>query len=285
MSPFGAILLGLTLVGPSQLRPRPQTQALELDPFLWEELEEVAARAWAAERDPKRGPGNALSLLDSARAKQSSPRHQTALDLRKAAVALRQRFRTGDEFSEAQREAQALSTYSRLDLADPGLGPDLRRALSARRRAVRGESQRGPRVPLRIRAVVLSRTASLDKRAFTRKLKMGLEKVGVSFVSTAPADAEFILKIAARNVETRGSERQVSVRIDLEQIEDKRTTWRHALFRTTAAPTAKQALAAGLEWLARIGGRDLLFRYLSDGPLPDLRPLRPAGSAVDPHGH
>lgn len=269
------LLLGVALAATGQIGPRPRPQAAQLDPFLWEEVRSLVEQAWAAEQDPKRGPGNAETLLKNARVEFASDRHRTALDLRRAATSLRQVFRTAQQFSEVQREAQALSTYSRLDLAEPGLATDLQRALLARQRAIADEDSPIVVPELGIRAAVLSRNASLDAPRFARRLRARLKKVGVRLKTVAPAEADFILKIGAKNVETRGDTRQVTVRIDLEQVDRGRTAWRHALFRTTAAPTAQEALDVGLEWLARIGGRDLLFRYLADGPLPELMPLSP----------
>lgn len=270
---------------PNALSARPTPRPAELDPFLWPELESVVAEAARAERDPKRGPGNAIEILEAEERRRGSTRLRLSLELRIAGIALRQRFLEERRFSEPLRAAQALSTYSRLDLAEPGLRAALDAALNARRSAAeaRGEALEDPE--LVIEAAVLTRSRAIEASKLEEALRAALlEGAGARLQSAPPKAARFLVVVGARPASTTDGLRSVTVTLDLQEVEQGQTIWRHSLFRTSAAPSLDAAMDAGLEWLARIGGRDLLFRFLARGAVPALTQL---GSSTRgrAHGH
>jgi hypothetical protein len=272
--------LGLSGVAEAQVRdPRPEARASELDPFLWASIAPAVKAAHEAEIDPKRGPENARQILKREKTRHDAARVRTALDLRIAATSLRERFLRAEGFPERMRKAQALSTYSRLDLAEPGLARALRAVLEARREA-------GEEVPasLSVKVAVLARTRSFDPGAFEARLAEAFENAGVELERAAPKEADFVLKVGTRDLSAKSTRRTVTVSLDLEQREGGEVVWRSSSFRTSAADSIDAALDAGLAWLARIGGRDLLFRFLADGPVPELSALAPRKRGP-PHRH
>lgn len=277
------VVVALALSGLTAQSGRGPMQKAAVDPFLPAEIEEVAKAAAEAEHDPKRGPGNAIAYLKSERSKFGSTRIRLAIDLRIAAIALRQRFLNGQRFSAPVRHAQALATYSRLDLAEPGLKTTLLETLRARQFGG-DEHQRGPNrrdhepLPgLEVKVSILSRTKAVPKEAFIGPLTSALQRSGIALKQVPPKEAAFIVKLGARELRSEGSRRLVTTTLDLEQIQGRERVWSHSLFRTEAAPRPEAALTSGFEWLARIGGRDLLFRYLSTGPIPELELLTQVG--------
>lgn len=265
------LAVGVATAQPLQTRPG----APDLDPFLWPEIADAVAEAAVAERDPTRGPGNAIARLEAEKKRHGARRLRTAIDLRIAATALRERFRAAGRFPEPVREAQALSTYARLDLAEPGLKEALLAAI---------EAAEGPPPELALSIAVLGKTPGLDLDAFTERLSARLDEVGVRVDTVPPAAADFVLRLGAADEPPRGDRRVVSARLELAQRGDGEATWRRGLYRSAAAASPEAALTASLEWLARMGGRDLLFRYLATGPLPQLNVLF-ARPSVDEHGH
>lgn len=243
----------------------------ELDPYLWPELRDTVEAAAAAEADPKRGPGNAAALLEAEKKRHGSTQLRTALDLRLAGVMLRQRFLSNPQVPEPLRRAQALSTYSRLDLSEPGLAAALRGAAAI-------SQSKTSTASLELKVALLGRTPGLDLTPFEQRLRTLLGDVGVRLRVVPPDEAGYLLKLGARDETAETGARVVSVRLDLAEQGGER--WSRSMYRGSSAKTPESALSASIEWLARIGGRDLLFHYLSDGPIPELRARR------DPHrGH
>ncbi len=272
------LLLALALAAAGQASPRAESRPLELDPYLWDEISSAVAAASEAELDPKRGPDNAREILLEAKAKLPDRRLATAVDLRLAGVFVRQHFLASEKFTVPIRRAQVLSTYSRLDLAEPGFREALDAALDAKHGAKKPD--------LHIDVAVLARDRSFDKAAFEKKLAAGLSRLGVNLHLTGPSKANFLLKLGARDAAADGDRRLVGVRLDIEHVESGEISWRHGMFRASEAASMDAALDAGLDWLARIGGRDLLFRALATGPLPDLKILgAPGADSHDGHRH
>ena len=239
-----------------------------IDPFLPDALRQVVADADAAERDPKRGPGNALALYDEAkRAHGGDDALLLALRLREAGVVLRKHFLESTQFPLVLRYEQVVSTFARLDITDPGLRPWLDRALDNH-----------PKAQLRIRATkrtipiaVLVRGTQLDKKRIHARLKAIFEGLGFQAKIVPPKKARFVLKIGAENPRRPiPGKRAVRVILGLEGISKGETTWNHTIFRTEAATETDAAIDAALEWVIRVGSRDLFFRWLGETAFPSL---------------
>lgn len=248
-----------------------------LDPFLPVSLEGAVRSASDAELDPKRGPGNALEILKAEKEKRkTSPEEALSLDLRIAATTLRSRFLSSGEFGEPERHIQALSTFSRLDLEEPGLSRWLEKALDKNPEARR---KLGKKSTWTLRVAFLTRSSAIDKGAAAQTFAAAFQRAGVRLVVVPAREAPVVLTLSADEMprEAEG-DRAVKVSLGIESIRDGKVTWRHSLFRTEAADSPEVALRSGLAWLARVGGRDLFFRWLGESAFPAL--LDPT-----PHAH
>lgn len=256
-----------------------------IDPFLWPAVLEPVARAAEAERDPKRGPGNAMQILSEALEHVSSDRHRTALRLRLAGTALRQRFSASDKFPEPIRRAQALSTYSRLDLFEPGLKASLRAAIEAEHSGHEGEAH--DEEPLVLKAAVLGRSSSVEPAPFKAILQDGFQRAGARIEWVAPKEADYVLELGVIDNTVDDEVRQVTVTLDMKQVEGGKTTWHARMFNTSAAPSFDAGLKAAYTWLGHLGGRDLLFHALAEGPVPGLNALSIPGmpNQAPAHAH
>ncbi len=113
---------------PPELR---RNQQRGFDPVLPEIIRPAVERASKAELDPKRGAGNAVEILKAERKKfQGAQDIQLAIDVRVAATMLRSRFATNEKVTEPERLQQALSTFSKLDMSEPGLKEWTERAIA-----------------------------------------------------------------------------------------------------------------------------------------------------------
>lgn len=254
------------------------------DPYLPPSLTEVVEKAHQAEVDPKRGMSNAMDQLKAERAKRPhTPRDQEALDLRVAGTILRSKFMTSDEFPEALRYVQALSTYSRLDLWEPGLKYWLDKSLErdpTARAKVRAKNA------MKIKVGILLRGSSLDREEIARAFKHALEKVGASIEVVPVKEAAMVLTFAAEDA-TREQTRDKAVQLGFgaERVQDGKVVWRTSLYRVEAAQDPKVALASALEWIARIGGRDIYFRWLGELAFPILGGPPTLEKGIAPAGH
>jgi hypothetical protein len=275
-----AVLLTLSLVGqsiPPELRvAQPRT----IDPALPSMLRVAVEQASSAELDAKRGPGNAVELLKAARDQQTDVPLKLQLDLRIAGVLLRARFSQDPKQPPTTRVARALSTYSRLDLTEPGLGEWIKRAVAASAPAT--QARFAAKDGRRLRLAVTAQGAGVDAEAFSRELTRVYGTLGVQVVKTAAKDADYVAKLAALDVRDEGGRTAVRVTMDLAAARGEEPRWRTTLFRTSLAANPKDALAASVDWLVRIGGRDLLFAWLDAQGLEGVKMQAPAG---DGHGH
>src|SRR5688500_12538865 len=95
--------------------------AAQLDPTLPDDVRPIVEQAVKAELDPKRGSGNAVEILKAEKTKFNDPAKGLSIDLRMAAIDLRRRFLTDERFPVPIRWEQALSTFARLELSEPGV--------------------------------------------------------------------------------------------------------------------------------------------------------------------
>lgn len=239
-----------------------------IDPLLPDVLREVVERADEAERDPKRGPGNALALYDEAkRGFADDDRLLLALRLREAGVVVRQQFMKNERFPLVLRYEQVVSTFSRLDFTEPGLTAWLERALDNHPQGRERLAKSKRVVPI----TILTRGTQLDKKAIAARFVEVFAKVGVKVKIVPPKKARFVVKLGAENPKRQvPGRRAVRVLLGVEGILDGETTWNHTLFRTEAATETEAALEAAIDWLVRIGGRDIFFRWLGETAFPSL---------------
>lgn len=275
------LALGLALTGqnlPPELRKR---DAVKFDPVLPDAMRPAVVEASKAELDAKRGVGNAVQILKAERRKFAGDRlMEMALDLRIAASVLRARFSNNNKVETQVALQQALSTYSKLDLTEPGLNEWLNRTIAA---TAEVDPVLADRRPLKI--ALLVRGAGLDKRDIETRLNKALDNAGFSMTRTPVKQADFVLKLASDQVrEEDGTKPVVRVTLGIEQLEAGRVEWRQGFFRTSEAPKLDTAIAANLDWLVRIGGRDMLFRWFTEKGLSGAVVTQPGGDHAG-HGH
>lgn len=253
-----------------------------IDPILPEALRATVERADAAERDPKRGPSNALAVYEEAkRAHAGDDRLLLALRLREAGVVLRRHFLESKQFPLVLRYEQAVSTFARLDLAEPGLKAWLDTALDNHPEGKARLEATGRKIPM----ALLVRGSQLDKEAIAKRLVDVFAGVGLKVVIVPPKEARFVLKLGAENPRRPiPGKRAVRVLLGIEGILDGETTWTHTMYRTEAATETEAAMSAALDWLLRIGGRDLFFRWLGETAFPSVIATQGKGGH-DGHGH
>lgn len=261
--------------------------AAPLDPFLPAHLRPVVEEAIEAELDAKRGPANAVELLRGAQEQAKTERDRMRLELRVAAIQIRKGFLTESTAEPPVRYQQALTTYTRLDLSEPGYAewlsttlqknPDLRDTLQ-------------DALPLRL-AVLSSR--SIPQGSLQSRLVELIEEVGVDVEVVEPKRAEMVVMVRAENADSPDPSRvAVKTVMDLRRVDQGETAWKHRISQTSIADDASTALAASLEWNLRIGGRDLLTRWLGAHGLPLMRdgplaagPMSGVPSTGHGHGH
>lgn len=242
-----------------------------VDPFLPEVVRPVVEKAIEAELDPKRGPVNAMAVIEAALPKypEDSPLF-LALNLRRAAIGLRRIFLARPDFEVPQRYEQALSTFSRLELSDPGFKAWLLRTLEHHPTA---KAQMGRREQRRIDVAVLLRGAELDRSDVQKRFKNAFAALDFDLRFVSAKKAAFVLSVASEGTKSpRPDQRAVRVVLGIENIDidDGKVEWRTRLFRTMTAPTPDRAIDESLQWLVRVGGRDMLFRWLATHGLVTL---------------
>lgn len=276
-----SVILGVLL---AQLAGAPPTAPI--DPYLPPSLRATVADASAAELDPKRGANNALGILERAKDGAAPGAEAQALDLRIAATSLRSRFLTAEQFPRSRRYEQALSTFARLDLAEPGLAAWLDRTLAESPATAK---KLGKRAGWTVEVGLLTRSASLDRKRVEKAFTDAFAAAGVKLRFVPAKDARLVITAGAEDV-PRPSEGDSAVKltIGLESVKDGAVVWRGGFFRVTAAKDPRLALEGALEWSARIGGRDLFFRWLGEHGMEtmlELGPRRPGPVADHDHNH
>lgn len=234
-----------------------------IDPMLPDSLRPAVQAAAEAEADPKRGPGNAKRSLEEAlkALPEGSPEHMS-LRLRVAATYLRQNFLRRTNEREEKRYADALSTFTRLDLTEPGLARWVKLA-AAHTEGAPALIETGRQIPISC----LVRGSGLTREAVQAAFDDAFKDTGFSLNWVPLRQAHFVLKLAATPVHGR---RAIRVSLNTEGVHSGRVAWRDGLFRETQAAQPKEAVASSLRWLSRIGGRNIFFRWVGEHGLPKL---------------
>ncbi len=253
-----------------------------VDPFLPDNLRPVVEQAVEAERDPKRGAGNAMSVLSEAmRTHGVDEKAIMTLRLRLAGIVLRKRFMDDTKFPEPMRYEQVMSTFSRLDLKEPGLKEWLQEALDHHPEG----KKRMKAVKSTLPVSILVRGTGVDRKKVAGILREAFSDLGLKLKVVPPKKARFVLKIATENPRDPVPGRHaVRVLFGLEEIINGKVGWTHTMFRTEAASDAQTAIDAGLQWVLRVGGRDMFFYWIGKTSFPSLV-ARPKNSKQGPGSH
>jgi hypothetical protein len=278
------LFVALALVG-QPMAAKPQT----IDPLITPEIRPALMEAALAERDPRRGTGNAMNVLKAAKSKLPTPVAQLPIDLRMAALVVRQRALSDTKFTEPVRWETAISTFSRLELTEPLLDVWLEDAIAHHPDAKKKIGKKSDRV---IKAALLLRGDGLEKKATQDTFAAPIVALGYKIEWVSAKEASYIVKLAAEDTRsTTAGKRAVRVIMGLESIHEGKLEWSEELFRTEEAPDPAIAQASAMDWIARVGGRDLFFRWLGENVYPailtGLGPgaTPPAGQGHDGHGH
>lgn len=274
-----------TLLCSALLLAQPKPTRQTLDPFLPEPLRATVTEAAEAERDPRRGPGNAMTILKQAKERLSDPNQRLALDLRLAGVALRNRFLRDPKFPEPVRWEQVLSTFARLDLTEPLLKAWLDDAVAHHPTAQQNLKKKGART---LQAGLLLRGDTLDKTTAQKALSEPIERLGFKLEWVPVKEAAWVVTLGAEDAKADDPNlRAVRVLMGIEAQHQGKLAWSHSLFRTEQAKDPNVARDSALNWIARVGGRDLFFHWLSErgfGLLEDAAGSNAPG-AEGAHGH
>ena len=269
------------LAGASLLAARPTPQ---VDPILPDSVRPVVKAAIEAELDAKRGPGNALRIIEKAqtRHEEGTP-EAVALRLRRAAIGLRRIFLTRPEFPETKRYEQALSTFAQLELTEPGLREWLERTL---RNHPEAKATIGPAGQRQIHAALLVRGDALPRKKVKAAFKNAFAHAGFSLRFVPAKKAPYVLKVGTAGTKSPyPDQRAVRVMLGIEHVDDGEIEWQSSVYRTMTAPQAELAVAAGVDWVARVGGRDVLIHWLGTHGLPTLVGEGPLGLRTHEHEH
>jgi len=262
-----------------------------IDVHLPDHLRAPITEAAEAELDPKRGPENARQILERARSEAARrPRDAMTLQLRIAALELRRTFLTESTLDEGQRYEQALATFSRLDLAEPGFAGWLERTLK-RRPEVQANLQKGGT----LQVAVLSRGA-IDRETLERSLRSAFEQSELPFklAFTPPKAADYLLKVSTENLTRPGQKPAVGLRVVVESTAEDAVGDKQRSSRALEADRPEAAAEAGARWVGHVVGRDLVARFLADRGLPMMVrgplsggsvPGLPAGGGHHDHEH
>jgi hypothetical protein len=275
---LSASLLGLAQPLPAELNSNQERRGF--DPVLPATIAPAVARAVEAELDAKRGTQNAVEILKAEQRRISGDRDlELSLNVRLAAAVLRARFSSNDKVEKAVGLQQALSTYAKLDVSDPGLAAWIERAVEATPAAKEAFAKTGRKIEV----ALFARGEGLDVDAFSKRLSSLVSASGFTLVKKPPKQTVFLLKLSADQVREAG--KAPAVRVTLEISKELPAPLKRSLFRTVEAKDADVAMAAAVEWLARIGGRDLIFHWMAEHGLPEALPMTPRSSGHGGHGH
>ena len=274
MHQLGALVLTSALLSSSSvtnaqnLPPElKRTKRNSLDSSLPEVLRPVVKKAADAELDKKRGTGNALQILRAARdTYKDTPATLTSLELRIAATVLRARFLQNKKVEASARAQQALSTFSRLDLTEPGLPGWLEKTFeqypNVRKKAV------GRRNPIKV--AVLGRGTGIDRNKIFKQLSDMFRPLGIRLKKTSVKQAKYLISLGSDEVRSQDSNGTVvRVILKINAKDERAEPWRQTYYRTSKAKKLEDALNENITWLMKIGGRDLLFDWLRTHGLSD----------------
>ncbi len=277
-----ALLLGAALAT-QNTPPELSRKQLVIEPTLPEVLRKTVSRASDAELDPKRGTGNAVQILrDEKRKYDGRQVIAMALDLRVAAAVIRTRFLHNQKVGEPARWQQAVSTFSKLELAEPGLATWIDRML-AKNPTAKGKLLGKPGArPIKV--AVLTRGGGMNKGAIHERLRLRFGDAGFDIERVPVAKADFLFKLASDEVREGDDGTVVRVTLDVEQMHDGKTEWRKSFYRTSRAAKLRDAIDANVDWLIRVGGRDVVFRGFVEAGLEATEMKAPSGGH-DHRGH
>lgn len=256
-----------------------------VDAYLPPHLRPPIEKAVEAELDPKRGPENARQILERAKADAATPADAMTFQLRIAALELRRTFLAESKLEEGQRYEQALSTFSRLDLAEPGFAAWLERTLERRPEAKSTLSESKT-----LKVAVLTR-GPIERRDLQKQLRSAFEQSDLDFdlEFVAPSEADYAMKVSTENLTRPGKKPAVGIRVVVQSSSADAIGEKNRIARALEADRPEAAAEAGARWVAHVAGRDLVARFLADRGLPMmiLGPL--SGGAVPglpmPGGH
>jgi hypothetical protein len=234
--------------------------AAQLDPTLPEDVRPVIEQAVKAELDPKRGSGNAVEILKAETPKFADPAKQRSIELRKAAIELRRTFLSGERFPVPIRWEQALSTFAHLELSDPGLEEWIDETLKHHEYAKKRIGTKKQRV---IKVAILT-SGGLDKDRVAKPLIELVKKVGFQLAVVPAKEAGMVITASAKDAPPEKNLRMVRVQLGIESIRDGKVIWRKGVYRTEGGIDADEAIGRALTWLAKVGGRDLFFRWIGE---------------------
>jgi len=260
-----SIVLSATLFG----------QPTQIDPTLPERLRPVVERAIEAELDPKRGPNNASAILNAAM-EEASPSDRLSLRLRLAGVELRRLFLAKEGVPKALRHQQALTTFTRLDLTEPGLKAWRGKVLEASPDAKAAWEAAQP-----LKLAVLSGGLAGRREAIAARLLSALESTGASVAFVEPEAADYRLSFSAKNA-LRDDVAGVTGRLEI--VGRGEDPWRRTISQTSIGGTPEIARDGAIEWLTRVGGRDMFFHWMASMNMPVLTEGPMSLGAPSPHG-
>jgi hypothetical protein len=261
-----SIVLSATLFG----------QPMKIDPTLPERLRPVVERAIEAELDPKRGPNNAAVILQAAM-EEANQGDQLSLRLRLAGVELRRLFLDKKQDPKPLRYQQALTTFTRLDLTEPGLKEWTARVLEANPEAKKAWEAAQP-----LKLAVLSGGLAGRRDVIAARLLSALEGAGAEVKFVEPEAADYRLSYSASNA-PRDDVAGVTGRLEIVGRGPK--PWRHTISQTSVGRTPEVARDGAIEWLTRVGGRDMFFHWTAGMHMPALVEGPTLGSGPPRRGH
>lgn len=234
-----------------------------IDPTLPDVLRPTVVAAIETELDPKRGPDNALAMLKAAEdAHKGQPELQLSLRLRAAAVFLRQQFLLNPRESMAERYQRAMTTFAQLDLTEPGFSAWLARTL---KEAPRAEAMMAKAKQLDV--ALLIRGSVITRKAAKAAIESAFADTSFKLNWVPAKKAHFLLKVAMNPGQAPG---RLRVELAIEDIHDGKTVWQDRSYREAEAQKPETAALEGLRWVVRIGGRNMLFRWIGHQGLPGL---------------
>jgi hypothetical protein len=244
------LLVGLT-VGALVIAQDPNQGALLPDAL----FPAVSAASEAEWSHPKRfGEARAILLRERSRV-ASDPELLRVIDLRVAANILRSRSEATSSLASNDRWKDALFTFARLDLKEPGLDRWLQKARE-------NEKPRREKSML-FQLAYFAPSQSFDLSAAHDRLSALFSRLDIPIQRVDEANASFLLRIRALGVQHIGAMSQVRMGVVVQHRDHGRVIWEDSLTHTASGSNSKAAQDACIDALLRLAGRDLLFHWLS----------------------